>query len=69
MYSDYIRAFDSTEDIANTFVDCVFSGIDILDLDQIILDISYEYVQNLFMKLFDEELTAYTVIEPYAEEV
>jgi predicted Zn-dependent peptidase len=31
MYSDYIRAFDSTEDIANTFVDCVFSGIDILD--------------------------------------
>jgi predicted Zn-dependent peptidase len=69
MYSDYIRAFDSTEDIANTFVDCVFSGIDILDLDQIILDIDYEYVQNLFTELFDEEFTAYTVIEPYGEEV
>jgi hypothetical protein len=38
-------------------------------LDQIILDIDYEYVQNLFVELFDEEFTAYTVIEPYGEEV
>lgn len=68
MYSDYIRTFDSTEDIANAFVDSVFTGVDLLDVGDIILGISYDYAKSLFAETFDEEYTAYVVLEPFATE-
>ncbi len=68
MYSDYIRTFDSTEDIANSFIDSVFTGVDLLDAGEIILGITYDYVRDLFLELFNEEYTAYVTLEPFEME-
>ncbi len=67
MYSEYIQAFDSTEDISNDFVDCLFFGVDLLDIGDIILEIDYEYLKETFLSLFSEEYMAFSVIEPIKE--
>ena len=67
-YSEYIKSFDSTEDISNDFIDCLFAGIDMLDIGDIILEIDYEYLKNTFFSFFNEKYTAFSVIEPIKED-
>ena len=67
MYSEYIQAFDSTEDISNDFVDCLFFGVDLLDVGDIILEIDYDYLKQTFLSLFNEEYMATSVVLPIKE--
>ncbi len=67
IYSEYIKAFDSTEDISNDFVDALFFGVDLLDIGEIILDVDYDYLKETFISLFDEEYMAFSIIEPISE--
>ena len=67
MYSEYIQAFDSTEDISNDFVDCLFFGVDLLDVGDIILEIDYDYLKQTFLSLFNEEYMATSVVLPVKE--
>ena len=67
IYASTIKAFDSTEDIANNFIYNHFDGGDLLDAPEIIESIDLEYVTKLLNDCFKEEYYAMSVVNPIGE--
>ena len=64
MYSDFIKSFDSTEEIANVLLGFVFEGSDIFEYPKIISSVTFEDVCAQFEQAFSEDLTVLSVIYP-----
>lgn len=67
IYSTCIKSFDSTEDIAETFIYNHFDDADILDTHQVIDTIDIDYVTKLLNDCFKEEYYAMSVVNPIKE--
>lgn len=63
-YADYIRSFDSTDEIANEFLYHLFSDVDLFDVGEVFSSITYEEVVALLMSFFSEECCAMSIIYP-----
>jgi predicted Zn-dependent peptidase len=63
-YAHSITLFDSTENIANAFISCLFKGIDVLDLPEIIGSITFEDVENRLKQIFKKENFIISIINP-----
>lgn len=67
IYSQAVRAFDSTEDIANGFLGFIFSGADMLDYPTIINQVTLEKVQHRLKKLLCEKNAVMSTVVPIKE--
>ena len=63
-YSSYVRGFDSTDGIANAMLAHIFEGVDLLEVGDILAEITYEDVISVMNELLDEDRYAMAVIEP-----
>lgn len=67
-YANFIKSFDSTEEIANNMLGCVLEGYDIFDMTDIISEIDYEYVNELFLDMFRDEYYTMSTVLPLNSE-
>ncbi|MCL1794429.1 MAG: insulinase family protein [Oscillospiraceae bacterium] len=63
-YADSVTLFDSTENIANSMMNCLFRGYDILDLPEIIGSVKFEDVERRLDQIFKKENFIMSVISP-----
>lgn len=64
MYAEWLRVFDSTEDIANTLLAFACDGSEMLEYTDILADVSIENVQALFKKSFSPDTATLSVVAP-----
>lgn len=62
MMAEFIRDFDSVDDIANSLLNIVFDGSNIFEYRKIIEGICFEDVKKCFFDSFDDECFALSVI-------
>ena len=63
-YASYIRSFDSTSDIADSFTDNLLDGGDYFDYGKVLADITFNEVSDYIGKIFKPEYYAMSVINP-----
>lgn len=66
-YAHALRLFDSTDDIANKLVGCVFEGSEILDYPQIIADVSFEDITRRFETSFKDNSFVLSTVLPFEQ--
>lgn len=64
LYAEYVKDFDSTEEIANNMIDFVFDGFDLFKFGDMIRSIDRDYVDELLKTSFKDEYFAMSVIYP-----
>lgn len=64
IYADFIRMFDSTDEIANELVSYAFLGMPLFDNLAILDSIDKMYVEELLRERFDDSYYALSVISP-----
>lgn len=68
-YAEYIKSFDSTEEIANTLLSFVFEGVELFSYADVLMSIDLAFVEQLFLEVFDDAHYTLSVIVPKKEEV
>lgn len=68
VYAEFVRLFDSTEDIANALISNVFAGTELLENVDIIDSIDLDFVESLLRDAFKEEYYALSVVLPTQED-
>ncbi len=68
LYADEVRAYDSTEEIANRLLSFVFEGTEMLDAASLLLDIRIEDAERLMRSFFLEDRFVMSVIRPIEDE-
>jgi len=63
-YASSITIFDNTENIANAFINCIYSGYDLLDLPEIIGSVTFEDMARRLKQIFKKENFIMSVINP-----
>lgn len=64
LYADELRAYDSTEEIANRLLSFVFDGVELFSPFEIYQSITREELEALFSAFFSRERSALSVILP-----
>ena len=64
LYSDEIRAYDSTEEIANRLLSFIFDGSEMFSVPQILLSITREELEELMRAVYGTERYSMSVILP-----
>ena len=64
MYSDFVKLFDSSEEIANVLLNFVFENSDMFEYQKSIGEVTFEDVCALFDESFDEKFMTLSVIYP-----
>ena len=64
MYADFVKSFDSTDNISNNLLSFSFEGAEILSYADIIDSVTFEDVKQAFENAFDEEKITLSVILP-----
>jgi len=62
--SDFIKSFDSTEEIACEMMSYIFDGCDMFDYAEVVRGLTFEYTRELLLKMFDDEFYAISVVSP-----
>ena len=64
MYAEFVKAFDSTESIANDLLDFAFDDSDLLFYANVLQSVSFEDVCNALKTAFDKDKITLSVILP-----
>jgi Predicted Zn-dependent peptidases len=64
LFANSVKGFDSTEDIANNFLEYIFEDADIFEYIDIISNIEYDYVAQLLNDMYKEDYYSFTTIYP-----
>ncbi len=64
LYADYVKGFDSTDEIANSMLEYLFDGGDIFEHGEILKNVTLEEATALLENVFDENLFAMSVVYP-----
>jgi predicted Zn-dependent peptidase len=64
LYADEIRAYDSTDEIANRLLSFVFDGAEIFDYPSLLQSITPEELESLLEEVYREEYRTLSVILP-----
>ena len=64
MYAEFVKEFDSTDSIANNLFSFICDGADIFEYASIISDVTFEQVEELFAKSFNDEFFTMSVVYP-----
>ncbi|MBE6589931.1 MAG: insulinase family protein [Ruminococcaceae bacterium] len=68
LYADEIRAYDSTEEIANRLLSFVFDGMEMFDSVELLEEITPEEIEQLMRSFFREDRFVLSVIRPKINE-
>ena len=68
LYADEIRAYDSTDEIANRLLTFVFDGTQMFSAPDALMQITRRELEEYLHTAFDEAYFAMSVIRPFAEE-
>lgn len=68
VYADFVRLFDSTEDIASELIFNALLDVDLFDNIRLIDEIDEEYVEKLLHDCFKEDFYALSVVSPIGQE-
>lgn len=63
-FAEYIKGFDSTEEIANTLIAFVFDGAEIFSYADILRDMDFDYINALFEEFFDPSRMTISIVTP-----
>lgn len=66
--ADYIKDFDSTDEIASNMLDLEFSGGDIFGYYKALNEVDADYAESLIKEIFDEKKCSMAVIMPLKED-
>lgn len=64
VYADFVRLFDSTDEIANELVSYALLGINLFDNVEILDSIDIDYIEKLLCESFKDEYFAISVVSP-----
>ena len=64
MYAEFVKSFDSTDNIANNLMSFTFDGAELLSYADIIESVTFDDVKTLFESAFDKEKITLSVILP-----
>ena len=64
MYSDEVRAYDSTDEIANRLLSFVFDGSELFDVPSVLQSITKEELEALSHTLYQPQYFAMSVVRP-----
>lgn len=67
MYAEFVKSFDSTDSIANNLFSFICEDAELLSYAEILEEITFEEVSELFENAFSEEKIALAVILPLKE--
>jgi predicted Zn-dependent peptidase len=67
MYANFVRTFDSTEDLAYELTSSYFHGTDLLTAGEIISSLTYEEFIRFASSFFEDKAFALSVIYPIAQ--
>ena len=68
LYAHMVRWFDSTDDIANNFLQFKLDDGDLLDYVDVISKVTYEDATALLMAMYKEEFYALSIVKPLEED-
>ncbi|MBQ2773644.1 MAG: insulinase family protein [Clostridia bacterium] len=68
-YAEYIKSFDSTEEIANTLLSFIFEGAELFSYAEVLMSIDLTFVEQLLLEVFDDTHYTLSVIVPKKEEI
>ena len=66
-YAEYIKGFDSTEEIAETLLCFTLEGAEIFEYAKVLQDLDFAYVENLFREAFLPERFTLSAVYPEEE--
>ncbi|MCL2517576.1 MAG: insulinase family protein [Oscillospiraceae bacterium] len=64
LYANTVKSFDSTDDIANNFLNFIFEDGDIFDFVDIVSQIDYNYIMDLLLEMYKEDYYSLATIYP-----
>ena len=64
MYAEFVKSFDSTDNIANNLLSFTFDGCELLSYADIIASVTFDDVKNLFNTAFEKEKITLSVVLP-----
>ena len=64
MYAEFVKSFDSTDNIANNLMSMTFDGAELLSYADTIESVTFDDVNTLFKSAFDKEKITLSVISP-----
>ena len=64
MYAEFVKSFDSTDNIANNLLSFTFDGCELLSYADIIASVTFDDVKNIFNTAFNQEKITLSVILP-----
>ena len=64
MYAEFVKSFDSTDNIANNLMSLTFDGAELLSYADTVNSITFDDVRALFESAFDKEKITLSVILP-----
>lgn len=67
LYADELRAYDSTDEIANRLTAFVFEGVDMFSYLPLLQSVTKEEVEQLLREVFSEDCFAMAVVRPFEE--
>lgn len=67
MYAEYVKLFDSTDNIANTLLSFFCEDAELFDYSSILTSISFEDVEKMLDKAFDEKYFTLSEVLPLSE--
>jgi predicted Zn-dependent peptidase len=68
LYADEVRAYDSTEEIANRLLSFVFEGAEMFSYLDLLRDVTREELEELLKTAFCKDAFAMAVMEPLEQE-
>ena len=68
LYADEIRAYDSTEEIANRLVSFVFDGAELFDAPSVLEEITIEELQFILEQFYQKDMVSMSVVFPLEEQ-
>lgn len=66
-YAEYIKSFDSTEEIANTLLSFVFDGAEMFSYAEVLESIDLDFIEKLLAHVFEQSHMTLSVIIPKEE--
>ena len=64
MYAEFVKSFDSTDNIANNLMSLTFDGAELLSYADTVNTVTFDDVKALFEGAFDKEKITLSVILP-----
>ncbi|MBR2722346.1 MAG: insulinase family protein [Clostridia bacterium] len=68
LYADEVKAYDSTEEIADRLLCAVFDGVELFSYPSLLQDVTMEELYALMEEIFDPARATLSVIEPFSNE-